>query len=318
MRLRTAPLEPHTVQVDGKPVSIEEPTTAYSVLVDERPAVTVEVSAGRELYELASQLDPAAEHAITVIREAEAFAGVHELLGLELGPKGAFLPPRPPALRIEVIGDSITCGYGILGESSKCSFSYATERASAAYGTKLGRALDADVTTLCWSGRGVLRNYDGSTTATMPELFEQTLPAPPQVPWAFGATPPPDAVVVNLGTNDVLGGGGQPLDLAAFEEAYVRFAKRLRDVYPAAWIFVTTSPMVKKEQSPRLDLVVARRLGAGDSRIELIPLMTEASHWGCDSHPDAEMNARMADRIAPVVRARLRAPPLPPERSPRP
>lgn len=315
MRLRTAPLEPHTVQIDGEAVAIDETTTAYSVWVDDRPPVTLQVSADRERYELASRLDPAGQHEVTVMREAEAFAGVHELLGVELGPGGAFLSPPPPRpLRIEIVGDSISCGYGVLGESSSCPFTYATERASAAYGARLGRALDADVTTVCWSGRGVLRNYDGSPTGTMPELFEQTLPAAPQRSWVFGAVPPPDAVVVNLGTNDVLGGAGQPLDPVAFEDAYVRFAKRVRDVYPTAWIFLTSSPMVRAERSPPFDRVVSRRSAAGDARIELIPLMSEAPHWGCDSHPDAAMNDRIADRMAPIVRARLRpgGSPLPP------
>ena len=316
VRVRAAPLAPHTVQIDGKPVTMNEKSTAYSVRVDDRPPVSLEVTSDRESYPLATGLDPAAPHEVTVMREAEAFAGVHELLGLDLGPGGAFLPPRSRPLRIEVVGDSISCGYGVAGESSKCPFTYATERASLAYGARLGTMLDADVTTVCWSGRGVLRNYDGTTTGTMPQLFELALPESPQKPWSFAALPAPRAVIVNLGTNDFLGGAGQPLDLAAFEDAYVKFAARLREVYPAAWIFVTTSPMlgapeVEKLARTRLERVVARRTAAGDARIELISLMTEAPHWGCDGHPDADMNARIADRIAPIVRARLGLPATP-------
>jgi lysophospholipase L1-like esterase len=115
-------------------------------------------------------------------------------------------------------------------------------------------------------------------------------------------------VIVNLGTNDFLGGAGKPLDLTAFEEAYVKFAVRLREVYPAAWIFVTTSPMlasVEQVAKTRLEHVVARRKADGDARIELIPLMTDAPRWGCDGHPDADMNTRIVDRIAPILRARL-------------
>jgi lysophospholipase L1-like esterase len=323
MRLRAAPLEPHTVIVDGRPVRLDEKTTAYSVHVDDGPPVIVQVSSDRERYELASALDPAVPHVVRVVREVEAFAGVHELLGLELPPGGKFLPPREPARLVEIIGDSISCGYGVLGKNEHCPFTYDTEQVSAAYGARLGEALGADVTTVCWSGRGVLRNYDGSTTGTMPELFEQTLPGEPSARWAFGARRAPDAVVINLGTNDFLGGGGPPLDLAAFEDAYVRFAGRVRAAYPGAWIFVTTSPMLKDEPSAsgrgtvrdlaraRLEHVVARRISDGDKRIELIPLPTEAPHWGCDGHPDAEMNARMAERILPIVRARLGVPSAP-------
>ena len=307
MRLRAAALEPHTVQIDGKPVVMAEKSTAYAVRIDDHPPVSIEVSAGRERYELATALDPAVPHVVTVMREAEAFAGVHELIGVDLGPGGAFLPPRPRPLRIEIVGDSISCGYGVAG-AAKCPFAYATERASLAYGARLGTALDADVTTVCWSGRGVLRNYDGSATGTMPELFELALPEAPQKAWSFDATAAPNAVIVNLGTNDFLGGAGKPLDLAAFEEAYVKFAVRLRAVYPAAWVFVTTSPMlgsVEEVAKTRLEHVVARRKADGDARIELIPLMTDAPHWGCDGHPDADMNARIADRIGPILRARL-------------
>lgn len=319
MRLRAAPLEPHTVLVDGKPVSMGETSTAYAVRVDDRPPSSIDVASGRERYELASGLDPAASHVVRVTREAEAFAGVHELYGVELGAGGHFLPPREPSLRIEVVGDSITCGYGVLGNGPRCPFTFATERASAAYGARLGLALGADVTTLCWSGRGVLRNYDGSTTGTMPELYEQAVPTDPPVAWSSAAAARADAVVVNLGTNDFLGGAGKPLDLAAFEEAYVRFLRRVRAREPSAFVLVTTSPMLKAEPSPsgpgtveelaraRLEHVVARRTEEGDRRIELVPLDGDATakNQGCDGHPNADDNARIAARLERVLRARL-------------
>jgi lysophospholipase L1-like esterase len=291
--------------------------TPYSVRVDERAPVVVDVSSARERYELATGLDPAHPHVVVATREAEANAGVHELLGVELAPGGSFLPPRERRLRIEVVGDSITCGYGVLGADAQCGFTYATERASEAYAARLGRALDADVTTVCWSGRGIVRNYDGSTTGTMPELFERTLPADPPVPWTFATSRPPDAVVINLGTNDFLGGEGRPLDLVAFEDAYVRFARRVRDVYPRAALLVTTSPMLHAEPTPsgsgtvkdlartRLEHVVARRSAEGDKQIELIQLDDVSTHWGCNYHPDVAMNAAIAARLEPVLRARV-------------
>jgi lysophospholipase L1-like esterase len=294
-----------------------DPATPYSVRVDGRAPVVLDVSSTRERYELAAGLDPAQPHEVVVTREAEANAGVHELLGVDLAPDGRFLPARERRLRIEVIGDSITCGYGVLGADAHCGFTYATERASEAYAARLGRALDADVTTVCWSGRGIVRNYDGSTTGTMPELFERTLPGAPPVSWTFATAPPPDAVVINLGTNDFLGGEGQPLDLAAFEDAYVRFARRVREVYPRAALLVTTSPMLHAEPTPsgagtvkelartRLENVVARRSAEGDKQIELIQLDDASAHWGCNYHPDVAMNVAIAARLEPVIRARL-------------
>ena len=302
---------------EGKVVEIEEKATPYSVFVDDRGPVVIQVSADQERYELASGLDPSASHVVSVVREAEAFAGVHELIGLQLSPGGKSLPPRGRPRRIEVIGDSISCGYGILGEDAGCHFTFATERASAAYPSLLGEALDADVTNVCWSGKGVLRNFDGSTHDTMRELFETALPPIPlddsgsrqtaPKSWDFSRAPAPEAVIVNLGTNDLLGGRGLPLDLPAFEDAYVAFLRRIRAVYPAAWIFVTTSAMMT-EVPPVFARVVSRRTEEGDVRIERIALPSEAPHWGCDTHPDGELNVRIAARIAAVVKARLGLP----------
>ena len=289
----------------------------YTAVVDDRPPVTLAVGPDRERYDVATGLDPAREHVVTVTREAEAFAGVHELLGVDLGPGGAFLPDKPRPLRIEIIGDSITCGFGVIGDGPGCAFSFATERSSAAYGARLGTALDADVTTVCWSGRGVLRNYDGSTTETMPTLFELAIPTPETARWDLAKAPKPDVVIVALGTNDLQGGAGKPLDLEAFEAAYETFARRLREVYPSALVLLSTSPMLRHQPTPsgqgladdllrtRLEHVVARRTSAGDRAIELVQVPNEASHWGCGFHPDVEMNGRIADRLAGVIRSRL-------------
>ncbi len=298
-------------------VPASEEGSPYTVRVDDGAPLTLAIRPERERYEVATNLDPARDHEVTITREAEAFAGIHELLGLDLGPGGAFLPDKPRPLRIEIIGDSITCGFGVTGDGPECAFSFDTERASAAYGAKLGAALDADVTTVCWSGRGVLRNYDGSTSDTMPALFELAIPTPETARWDFGKAPKPDVVIVALGTNDFQGGGGQPLDLVAFEDAYERFAGRLREVYPAALVLLSTSPMLRHQPSPagqgladdllraRLEHVVARRTAAGDRAIELVPVPNEAAHWGCGFHPDAEMNGRIADRLGAVIRSRL-------------
>ena len=93
----------------------------------------------------------------------------------------------------------------------------------------------------------------------------------------------------------------------------------MRDREPTAFIFVTTSPMLKAEASPsgpgtvqelaraRLERVVARRTDEGDHRIELVPLDGDATsqNRGCDSHPNADDNARIAARLERVIRARL-------------
>ncbi|MBS2011899.1 MAG: hypothetical protein JST00_03340 [Deltaproteobacteria bacterium] len=308
VELKVPVLAPHTVTIDGGPVSLDEKVVPYTVLVDDRPAITFDVSPDRLRYTLVSDLDPQTTHQIRVVREVEAFAGVHELGRLVVDEGGRILEPSPPRLRLELVGDSIMCGYGVLGANATCPFTYATERATLAYPFLVARALDADLSLACWSGRGVYRNYGGDSVDTMPDLYERSLPEPPATAFGFDG-PPPDAVVIALGTNDFLGGGGKPPDLAAYEEAYVAFLRKVRARRPAATIVVATnSPMIAPPRratfAATMDRVIARRRseGEGSAALVTVDLEDERDRVGCDGHPNAEMHAILAKQVLEALR----------------
>ena len=60
------------------------------------------------------------------------------------------LPDRP--VRMEFIGDSITCGYGVEGKSENETFTTATENAAKGYAFLTAEALEADAVLTCFSG----------------------------------------------------------------------------------------------------------------------------------------------------------------------
>jgi hypothetical protein len=72
------------------------------------------------------------EHAVSVVKLSENARGKAGLCALETD--GEFLPPveRRPPLRIEVVGDSISCGYG--NESSEPGFRTEEENGERATG----------------------------------------------------------------------------------------------------------------------------------------------------------------------------------------
>jgi hypothetical protein len=292
VRLRAAPL-----------VGTHETSTPYAVTIDARAPFTIDVTPGERRYDLARDLDPAVVHRVALVREAEAAAGVHQLLGFEIEGGALVSPPPSPGRRLEIVGDSITCGYGVLGEDAACSFSYATERASLAYGALAAQALGWDLTTVCWSGRGVYRNYDEHDAPTMPALFELALPARGKAvgaPFSFDVQPAPDAVLVALGTNDVLSTAAAPFEPRVFERAYVTFLGRLRGVYPRARLAIATSPMVEGDRRAVLGAslaAVAGQTGAG-----LLDFEPQGDRQGCDGHPDREAHRIMGEQLAAFLR----------------
>lgn len=291
LRLRVGPV----------PAARADESPLYTVKIDDDAPRLLPVTPGDGRYVLGEKLNPGQPHTVVVTRETEALAGVHEVLGLELVPGGELLPlpkDRDARREIEVIGDSITCGYGILGPDASCKFSFATERSTDAYGAVAGRALGVDVATVCWSGRGVYRNYDEPDEPAMPQIW-RPVRAPKKTP---------SAVVVHLGTNDVLAPRA-PFDPKAFEEAYVSFLDRIRDAYPKPWILVAVSPMLEGPNRGvlrvSLERIVARRRSDGEARLETVVFEEQGRRVGCDSHPNREMHEVMGKQLAEALRGKL-------------
>ncbi len=117
--------------------------------------------------------------------------------------------------RIEFIGDSITCGYGMEGVWEKDTFCTGQERPDKAYAFLTARALNSEFQLCSWSGIGLTSNYVDPATVFLPEtrwLMPACWPYTDksgqlrlkQEPEVWDASKfPPDIVVINLGTNDI-------------------------------------------------------------------------------------------------------------------
>lgn len=277
----------------------------FEVIVDGQVQPRLTTSSGRKKLDLVTGL-PDAEHDLVLWRRTEAdnFAP-SQFFALDFG-SGTLLPPTVPSHKMEVIGDSITCGYGDEGAGPNCSFSFDTENNYSAYGSVAARALGADLYTECWSGKGMYRNGDGSTTDTMPPLWDRTIPTDSTSSWDFSWTP--DAVVIDLGTNDFAKGDpGQ-----AYVTAYESFLTELRGHYPNAYVFVMIGPMTSGSDLTTargyLDQVVQSRTSAGDTRISQVlidPQDGNANGLGCDYHPSVKTHALMGKTLADAMKTAL-------------
>ena len=147
------------------------------------------------------------------------------------GAKAKVLPASAKEKRrIEFIGDSYTCGYGVeskLGDR----FEGATENCDLAHGAILARLFDADYNFVSNSGRGMVRNFGDSTSTsengTMRELVRQTFNTQATPLWDYSTSPyTPDLVVIFLGINDYSTAPQPSID--EFAEGYKEMIRTLR------------------------------------------------------------------------------------------
>jgi len=185
----------------GVSVRLNDKPNQHTVLLDGELLPKLVTVAGEQLYPLASELADE-EHVLELYRRTEASSGETIVIGLELegstdNPGELLEPPPPAARRIELIGDSISCGYGNEG-TAPCTFSVDTENHYLAYGSLLARSLGAELSTVAWSGKGVIYNYNGDKLLPLPTVYDRTVPNDTKNLWDFSWQP--EAVVINLRT----------------------------------------------------------------------------------------------------------------------
>ena len=245
------------------------------------------------------------QHRVELYRDTEGMYGDSTFLGFVDGTLGA--APQAPGRFLEIIGDSISAGYGNLGVETHppwdntCGFSLATEAAYQAYSWQLARSLKADVSIIALSGWGVYRDYNGDTARVLSSVYENTLGTQSTPAWSFEQQP--DAVLINLGTNDsAKGDPGRP-----YEDAYVAFLRTVRSHYPRAWIFLTIGSMTGE---PMLSTMVTHLTHVvstfADPKAVRVDLPTQdATTTGCDYHPNVAEDQKIANALATAIAARL-------------
>jgi len=275
----------------------------FEVVLDGKHTVLT-LQSGTKKYALGAGLSAGA-HDLLLYRRTEPSFKETTFHGFDL-PSSAFLPASAPARRLEVIGDSISAGYGNEGVNP-CAFTPATENHYLSYEAIVARAVNAELYTEAWSGIGMIRNYEGDTANVMPDRYPRTLPERATSRWDFSRFVP-HAVVINLGSNDFAKGDPG----AAFGTAYLEFVSMLRGHYPSARFFLALGPMLSPQDYPKaaayLNAVISARAKAGDKNLSLLEFGAQdgdADGFGCDFHPSLKTHRKMADKLRAALKADL-------------
>ena len=214
--------------------------------------------------------------------------------------------PEPGKLKIEFIGNSITCGYGTEADGADKHFTYDTENHLLTYAHLTAMALGADAQIVARSGIGAYRNYngprEGSPDQTMPLEYDRTMLYEPAPLWDFSSWRP-DIVCINLGTNDT---STNNYDIARFEKAYSNFLDHVMEMNPGAKIVLLSGSMLNGKEledvTAALNSVAASHPGV--YRFDMTPL-DPALGYGADYHPSARQAIVMARELTAFLRSIL-------------
>lgn len=273
---------------------------SFEVVIDGGTPKQVFTVGGQTTYSLATGL-ASGVHDVLLWRDSEASDGPTEFIGFtNFGTGGALLPPAPaPGRSIEIVGDSFSCGAGILAATPNCPAAIKIENHYISYGAIAARAVTADLVTIAWSGIGVYRNY-GTTTPTpttvMPARYDYSIPTT-QTAWDFSKFQP-DVVVMNLNNNDFsVGNPGQP-----YIDAYLKLTMHIRSNYPnATFIHVIeweTGNTTDQSASTTVNQMVATLKAGGDMKHYVFDMRPYANKKQCGGHPDIPASQAMGDALA--------------------
>jgi len=248
---------------------------------------------------LASGLS-AGKHTIKVVKRSESQIGTVAVKSLSTSGTITDTPPQAADRTIEVIGDSITAGFGNLitdGVGSGGHTSYEQD-GTKTYATFAANQLGAEVSTLGVSGIGSLYIGNGPD-CVMQDIYPYVdgLNYNRTTEYDF-ANNSADVVVIGLGTNDV-GHGSDSQVIAAAEE----MISMVRQYNPNATIIWAYGMMIDAD-SDLFEQAVANINAKGDNNVYYLqlPLMNALTEGvGVGSHPTIATHERAGDVLADFI-----------------
>jgi len=277
----------------------------YNLTVDGKPRKVLVTQKSLERYGIGGLSK--GRHVLTLSKRTEGNYGAAVFGGLVLEEGERILPPpSSPSRRLEFIGDSISCGYGVEGPGVKCASLRPYENVDQAYERVVARRLKAECHVTAYSGKGVVRNYGDKRSAStnpMPALWERALVGEPYSKWDFNRYQP-DLLVILLGSND-FSTDPHP-EHGAFVEGYLNLLKSARSHYPRSAILCLVRPNIPQLAAWEREAVQKFSM-AGGSKIHVSEMMTAVTEdLGCDWHPNVKAHKRLADKLEPVIRKIMR------------
>jgi len=196
---------------------------------------------------------------------------------------------------IEYIGDSITCGYGVLGRSTDPSYVTFQQDGTYSYAYLTTEAFGAEGRYICISGKGIVCNCNGDREDVKAgEYFERLSYFGDICSDGWQA----DVVVINIGTNDA----GGPASNEEFASAAHELLAKVRARYPGSEIIWMYGMMNNYYANTLRDLLRAEAKSDGKMHFLFVESMIgNESETGANGHPNIRAQSRAASKLTKKI-----------------
>lgn len=257
----------------------------------------------------------ATTHEIMILKLTEAPMSIVGIKEFTMDDAAEITPLPAKKRKIEFIGDSITCGYGVDDEVPEHHYKTSTQDATKAFAYRCAEILDADYSLVSFSGHGIISGYVENGVPKLQELvpplytrlgLSRGLANGRQIydeKWDFTKFIP-DTIVINLGTNDDSYCQDHEERQNHFASEYAQFLRLVRMKNPSAKIVLILGvmgdrlfPFVQKAMEKFIEMT-------GDDNIEAhrIEPIKRYEGYVADYHPTSMTHERVAKQVAAILK----------------
>lgn len=293
----------------------EDVQTRIAIYVNGRRVVDDMMDAPKKEY-LVFESEQAEDCLVEIVKLSETAMSTVGIQSIAVEAEDGVRPAPEKAHYVEIIGDSITCGYGVDDEVAEHHFSTKTEDVTKGYAWHTVKSLDVDYSFVCISGYGLVSGYVGEGEPKKPEQTMQQYydklgfsygeylgRKAAESEWDFKRQP--ELIVINLGTNDDSYALDDPERQEEYRLAYIAFLKQVRSKNPKARILCTLGIM-----GDRLFPVLEKAMEAysgetGDTNVctmRFTPQLLEDGYVA-DYHPTVITHKKAAEKLTGEIKA---------------
>ena len=254
-------------------------------------------------------------HILRIEKISEAAFGLVGIAKVLIEESAAVRPTVAKSRKIEFIGDSITCGYGVGANDPLMPFRTDQESCEEAFAIRTARQLDAEFQLVSWSGTGTLTNWvpedvnEPLDEMLMPRLYKyrdlrlaEKLGMEPEV-WD-NSQYIPELIVINLGTND----DSYVRKLPEREQEYIptfdTFLEQVHEANPGSailWILGMMGQNLCHVQEERIKQFSCAHPDVHIGYIWMPEQNSEQDGYAADYHPSIATHIKSTEYLLPKI-----------------